>query len=205
TAKENTALALGDFNGDGKIDLAVADSVKRSVTVILQSSARPDRTASSTVSSEATRTPAILAATPQASVLAATSCATPHGTTLTESFGDSAARCWAGGPASCDQLWAVGSLSAQSINATPAGAPANTACSNSLPMNETSGTRGYVYTTGTFPPLPAGTTFDVFFTLYISSSSLGAYRIEPLFYASQDKGGGASAGIIDFYANGSTL
>lgn len=65
----------------------------------------------------------------------AAGCTTPTGTHVTESWGDSSTSCWAAGPSSCNNTWTIGLGTAQSIITSPAGAPANTACSNSLQMN----------------------------------------------------------------------
>lgn len=98
------------------------------------------------------------------------------GSTFTESFGNSSNLCWSGGPPSCDQFWvAVGSP--QSIVATPGSPPPNTAGANSLRMAEPAGTASYIYTTGTFPRVPSGTAFDLYFTVDVTSQALKAYDL----------------------------
>jgi len=99
---------------------------------------------------------------------AAAQCSTPTGVTFTESFGDSANACWPGGPLGCDQAWQVQG-GTYSIVASPDGAPADTACANSLSM-AASATPARLQTYGTIPDIPAGTTLDLFFTLYVTSA-----------------------------------
>src|SRR6202030_1363263 len=100
----------------------------------------------------------------------------PSGSTFTEYFGNASNLCWSGGPSSCDQMW-VAQGSAQSIVATPGSPAPNMAGPHSLEMIEPAGTASYIYTTGTFPRLPAGTPFDLYFTLDITSQAMRAFDI----------------------------
>jgi len=128
---------------------------------------------------------------------------TPTGSTFTESFGDSSSLCWTGGPSSCDQLWIVAKGTAQSIVATPGTPPQNTASSNSLQMIETTGTNGYLYTTGTFPRIPSGTAFDLYFTLNVSSQAMKAYDMTRLITASNSSDGSEWPAQVSFRFDGS--
>ena len=101
------------------------------------------------------------------------------GSTFNESFGNSSTLCWSGGPPSCDQLW-VAQGSPQSIVATPGSAPPSAAGPNSLQMIEPAGIASYIYSTGTFPRIPAGTSFDLYFTLDVTAQSLKAYDLTRL-------------------------
>jgi hypothetical protein len=49
--------------------------------------------------------------------------------------------------------------------------------SNSLQMLEAAGSSSYLYTTGTFPRIPSGTAFDLYFTLDVTSQALQAYDL----------------------------
>src|SRR6266478_3877305 len=126
---------------------------------------------------------------------------TPTGSTFTESFGDSSNLCWSGGPSSCDQLW-VAKGSGQSILATPGSPPPNTAGSNSLKIVETAGTASYIYTTGTFPRIPSGTAFDLYFTLNVSAQAMKAYDLTRLITASSSSDGTEWPAQISFRYDG---
>jgi len=102
----------------------------------------------------------------------AISCTTPTGANFTESFGDSATSCWAAGPSSCNQTWTINAGAAESIITSPGGAPANTACTNSLQFAEDGATQSSIQVA--IPALTSGTNYDVTFTLYVTSSSLGS-------------------------------
>jgi hypothetical protein len=97
---------------------------------------------------------------------------TPVGSTFTESF-SSSNPCWANGPSSCDQGW-VAQGSAQAIVATPGAPPPNTAGSNALQMTEPSGSAAYIYTAGSFPRIPSGTQFDLYFMIDVASQAMNA-------------------------------
>jgi len=127
-----------------------------------------------------------------------------NGSTFTESFGDSANLCWSGGPSSCDQLW-VAKGSAQSIVATPGSPPPNTAGSNSLQMVEPAGTASYLYTTGTFPRVPAGTPFDLYFTLDVTSQAMRAYDLTRLITPSNAADGSDYPAQISFRYDGTNF
>jgi hypothetical protein len=99
---------------------------------------------------------------------AAAQCTTPAGATFTESFGDSSNYCWPGGPAECTQPWAAAG-SNYSIAASPAGSQPDTACANSLLLTA-SATPASLQTFGTIPDIPAGTTVDLYFTVYIMAA-----------------------------------
>jgi hypothetical protein len=60
-------------------------------------------------------------------------CGSPAGATFTESFAGSSTACWRGGPTGCNQSWQVRGAN-YSITASPAGAPPDTACTNSLSL-----------------------------------------------------------------------
>ena len=124
--------------------------------------------------------------------------------TFSESFGDSSNLCWSGGPPSCDQLWvAVGS--AQSIVATPGSPPPNTAGTNSLQMVEPAGSASYIYTTGTFPRIPAGSTFDLYFTLDVSSQGMKPYDLTRLITPSTYADGSDYPAQISFGYDGTNF
>jgi len=126
------------------------------------------------------------------------------GSTFTESFGNSSNLCWSGGPSSCDQLWvAVGS--AQSIVATPGSPPPNTAGANSLEMVEPAGSPSYIYTTGTFPRIPAGSTFDLYFTLNVSSQGMKPYDLTRLITPSTNADGADYPAQISFGYDGTNF
>lgn len=126
---------------------------------------------------------------------------TPTGSTFTESFGDSANPCWTGGPSSCDQMW-VAQGSAQSIVATPGSPAPNTAGANSLQMMEPAGSAGYIYTTGSFPRVPYGTPFDLYFTLDVTSQAMHAYDLTRLITVANDVGGTEYPAQISFGFDG---
>jgi hypothetical protein len=124
--------------------------------------------------------------------------------TFTESFGNSSNLCWSGGPSSCDQLW-VAQGSPQSIVATPGSPPPNTAGANSLQMMEPAGTGSYIYTTGTFPRIPAGMTFDLFFTLDVTSKAMQAHDTVRLLAPCQYSNGWNYPAEISFGYDGTNL
>ena len=129
---------------------------------------------------------------------------TPSGSTFNESFGDSSNLCWSGGPVACDQLWvAVGS--AQSIVPTPGSAAPNMAGANSLQTVEPSGSASYIYTTGSFPRIPAGTAFDLYFTLDVTSQAMQASDVTPLIIPSNVADGSDYPAEISFHYDGSNL
>jgi len=124
--------------------------------------------------------------------------------TFSESFGNSSNLCWSGGPSSCDQLWvAVGS--AQSIVASPGSPPPNTAGTNSLQMVEPAGSASYIYTTGTFPRISAGSTFDLYFTLDVSSQGMKPYDLTRLITPSTYADGSDYPAQISFGYDGTNF
>jgi hypothetical protein len=124
--------------------------------------------------------------------------------TFNESFGDSSNLCWSGGPSSCDQLWvAVGS--AQSTVASPGSPPPNTAGTNSLQMVEPAGSASYIYTTGTFPRISAGSTFDLYFTLDVGSQGMKPYDLSRLITPSTYADGSDYPAQISFGYDGTNL
>jgi uncharacterized protein YjdB len=133
-----------------------------------------------------------------------TSGATPTGSTFTELFGNSSNLCWNGGPSSCDQLW-IAQGSAQSIAATPGSPPPNTAGPNSLQMVEPAGIPSYIYTTGTFPRIPSGTPFDLYFTLDVTSQTMAAYDLTTLITPSSAADGSDYPAEISFGYDGANL
>ena len=128
----------------------------------------------------------------------------PSGSTFTEYFGNASNLCWSGGPSSCDQMW-VAQGSAQSIVATPGSPAPNTAGPHSLEMIEPAGTASYIYTTGTFPRLPAGTPFDLYFTLDITSQAMRAFDITRVITPSNTGDGSDYPAQISFLYDGSNL
>jgi hypothetical protein len=139
-----------------------------------------------------------------AATISTISSGTPSGSTFNESFGNASSLCWSGGPSSCDQLW-VPQGSAQSIVATPGSAPPNTAGPHSLQMIEPAGTTSYIYTTGTFPRLPSGTPFDLYFTLDITSQAMQAFDLTRLITPSTYADGSDYPAQISFEYDGSNL
>jgi len=99
-------------------------------------------------------------------------CTTPTGTHYTESFGDSSTSCWTAGPSTCNHTYTVTGTAAQSIITSPAGAPANTACTNSLQMAIPDANEHII--SNTFTSIPNSTSFDVTFTFYLSSQSVAS-------------------------------
>lgn len=93
----------------------------------------------------------------------ASGCTTPTGSNFTESFGDAATSCGFGATSNCDHTWSQ-TGSAASIVSTPASAPANTACANSLQMALGS-TAAYI--SNSFPGISGA--FDVQGTVYVSN------------------------------------
>jgi hypothetical protein len=128
----------------------------------------------------------------------------PSGSTFTEYFGNASNLCWSGGPSSCDQMW-VAQGSAQSIVATPGSPPPNTAGPHSLEMIEPAGTASYIYTTGTFPRLPSGTLFDLYFTLDVTSQAMQAFDLTRLVTPSNAADGSNYPAQISFGYDGSNL
>ena len=126
------------------------------------------------------------------------------GSTFTESFVNSSNLCWSGGPSSCDQLW-VAQGSPESIVATPGSPPPNTAGANSLQMMEPAGTGSYIYTTGTFPRIPAGMTFDLYFTLDVTSKAMQAHDTVRLLAPCQFSNGWDYPAEISFGYDGTNL
>jgi len=126
------------------------------------------------------------------------------GSTFNESFGNSSTLCWSGGPPSCDQLW-VAQGSPQSIVATPGSAPPSAAGPNSLRMIEPAGIASYIYSTGTFPRIPAGTSFDLYFTLDVTAQSLKAYDLTRLITPSTYADGSDYPAQISFGYDGTNF
>ena len=133
-----------------------------------------------------------------------TSSGIPSGSTFTESFGNSSNLCWNGGPSSCDQMW-MAQGSPQSIVATPGSPPPNTAGPHSLQMIEPTGSASYIYSTGTFPRLPAGTSFDLSFTLDVTSQAMQASDIARLITPSNAADGSDYPAQISFGYDGTNL
>jgi trimeric autotransporter adhesin len=129
---------------------------------------------------------------------------TPVGSSFTESFGDSSSLCWSGGPSSCGQTW-VAQDSAQSIVATPGPFPPDAAGLHSLQMVQPSGTRAYIYTTGSFPRIPAGTSFDLYFTLDVTSQAMSTYDLTTLIAPSNDASGSEYPAQISFAYDGTNF
>jgi hypothetical protein len=96
-------------------------------------------------------------------------CSAPDAVTFTESFGDSSSACWPGGPTGCNQPWKITQGTAYSIVESPPGAPANTACANSLQL-AASTTPVKLQTYGSIPAIPAGTNLDLSFSLYVTTA-----------------------------------
>lgn len=130
--------------------------------------------------------------------------ATPVGSTFTESFSGAANSCWSGGPSLCDQLW-IAQGSAQSIVPAPGSPPPNMAGSSSLQMAEPAGTANYIYTTGSFPRLPAGTPFDLYFTLDVTSQAMTAFDLTSLITPANNTDGQDYPAQISFSYDGSNL
>ena len=102
----------------------------------------------------------------------AAGCTTPTGTHVTESWGDSSTSCWAAGPSSCNNTWTIGLGTAESIISTPAGAPANTACANSLQMNVPAANDYISLSFGTL-----STAFDVTGSIYVPTFPTSGNRV----------------------------
>jgi Bacterial Ig-like domain (group 2) len=128
----------------------------------------------------------------------------PTGSTFTESFGNASNLCWSGGPSSCDQMW-VAQGSAQSIAATPGSPSVNMAGPHSLQMIEPAGSASYIYTTGTFPRIPSGTPFDLYFTLDVTSQAMQAFDLTRLITPSTSADGSNYPAQISLGYDGSNL
>ncbi len=96
-------------------------------------------------------------------------CSVPAAATFTESFGDGLSACWPGGPATCNQSWKISSGTNYSIAESPSGAPPETVCTSSLEL-AASATPAKLQTYGSIPNLPAGTTVDLSFSLYVTAA-----------------------------------
>jgi hypothetical protein len=131
-------------------------------------------------------------------------CATPSGTTLSESFGNtsSGSPCWPGGPSSCNQPWNAAGGAVNSIVPSPGAPGATMACADSLQMAETPNTFGYIYTTGSFPTQAAGSAFDVFVSFRVSSQSLGAYHQETFLCFGNSNNCGSETGDVSWQFDG---
>jgi len=118
-------------------------------------------------------------------------------TTLAESFGNGSLLCWSGGPSSCNQTWAVGGGSGNSVAALPGTPPQGTPV-NSLKMTTANGTNTYLYTAGAFPAIRSGTSFDVYFPIYVTANTMGSYDMTSLFSVSGGLGGDNPAATVYF-------
>ena len=122
--------------------------------------------------------------------------------------------CWTGGPSSCTNYWTQSGAAPASLAATPGTPGTNIAAPMNLKMVTTSGSASWVGTYGYFPTLPSGTTFDLYFTIYVFNNSMGAYDSDDLVAFSTGMGGGnrvaaarwhtTSAGTLYLYGWGST-
>lgn len=101
-------------------------------------------------------------------------------------------------------MW-IAQGSAQSIVATPAVPPPNTVGPNSLQMVEAAGTRSYIYTTGSFPRIPAGTLFDLYFTLDVTSQAMNAYDLTTFLTPSNAADGSEYPAQISFAYDGTNF
>jgi hypothetical protein len=72
-------------------------------------------------------------------------------------------------------------------------------------MIEPAGTTSYIYTTGTFPRLPSGTPFDLYFTLDITSQAMQAFDLTRLITPSTYADGSGYPAQISFEYDGSNL
>ena len=103
----------------------------------------------------------------------APSCTTPTGDVLTESFGDASTSCWSGGPSTCNNTWTLsGTTTDISIVSSPGSPPSNTACANSI--NFTTSSTTAIATSPTFTSIPHTTPYDVYGTIYVTSTASGA-------------------------------
>lgn len=123
---------------------------------------------------------------------------TPSGTLFTESFGDTGSSpcgyslnsIGLSSYTGCNVQWGgltVGTLGSVAIGTSP-GTKAYPQGPNSL--NIVTGTSAtYVQSVGFTPNVPIATTFDAEFSLYIASTSLGAFNAQSLFITSDDSAG----------------
>jgi hypothetical protein len=72
-------------------------------------------------------------------------------------------------------------------------------------MIEPAGTASYIYTTGTFPRLPAGTPFDLYFTLDVTSQAIRTFDITRIITPSNTADGSDYPAQISFEYDGSNL
>jgi len=107
-----------------------------------------------------------------------TSCTTPIGDELTESFGDSSSSCWSGGDSTCNNTWTVVTGS-PTIAAVPAGAPSNTACTNGISFDTTSAAETLYKDLGD-GTIPNNVQVVITFSMYIDSSSIVGYSYSAL-------------------------
>src|SRR5580704_9416675 len=89
--------------------------------------------------------------------------------------------------------------------ATPGSPAPNTAGPHSLQMSEPAGVASYIYITGTFPRLPSGTPFDLYFTLDVTSQSMQASDVTRLIIPSNAPDGSNYPAQISFHYDGSNL
>jgi hypothetical protein len=122
------------------------------------------------------------------------------GTTFTELFGDASKLCWLSGPETCTQKWAIGAGSGYSIISAPGTPPAD-AGSYALQLVKSASAASYLYTAGTFPRIPSGTTFDLYFSLYFSAYSVANYGQEYVLTvgSNTNPSGGAFAACARLY------
>lgn len=96
-------------------------------------------------------------------------CVTPTGTLFTESFGEGDQSCWSAGPSTCNNTWTVVS-GTYAIDSSPAGAPENTACDNSMLMSRTDASQNIRADLGAGALTDVDTTIN--FTMYIDSTTI---------------------------------
>jgi hypothetical protein len=77
--------------------------------------------------------------------------------------------------------------------------------SNSLQLVEPSGSASYIYTTGSFPRIPAGTAVDLYFTLDVTSQGLQAYDLVRLITPADAADGSNYPAQISFGYDGTNL
>jgi hypothetical protein len=95
-------------------------------------------------------------------------------TSFSESFGNGSKLCWASGPATCTQTWAVASGSGQSIAACPAGG--TVPATNCLKLTPGAATELDSYGTMPYIPQSSGAASVLTFSYYYTSTTVTAYH-----------------------------
>lgn len=114
--------------------------------------------------------------------------------TFTETFGDDLS-------ATYTNPWFG---SGNSLQVAP-GTPPTRAGAKALRMITVAGTNTSIYTAGTLPKIPAGTTFDVNVSIYVSANAMASFDATDLMVFGATSDGTQAAAKIRWHMNGATL